>query len=80
MPRQSDSLSLIAPTVRNALLTRRQTHAGRLTLLSLALASALSSQAALADCAAGGTITTNVSGTQNWGAADCTITSSGNIS
>lgn len=85
MPRQSlhrNNPGLLHPDKRLA--RQRQGKAypqlGRLTALSLACAACFAPLIAHADCAAGGAITTAVSGTQIWASGNCSISSSGTIS
>lgn len=60
--------------------TQATARLGRLSVLSLALAASFAPLAAQATCSLGGSYTSSISGTQNWGQNDCSISSSGVIS
>ncbi|MFK8257288.1 autotransporter domain-containing protein [Erwinia sp. AnSW2-5] len=52
----------------------------KISILSLALAACFAPVVAQADCVTGGSFVSNASGTESWGAGDCSIASGANIS
>jgi outer membrane autotransporter protein len=60
--------------------TQAPVRLGQLTILSLALAASFVPLAAQADCTTGGSFTITASGTENWGAGNCSIASGVSIS